>query len=205
MLIDITRTIGLDTIDYPGDPETELEAVAMVVDQGYMLSKISASLHLGTHIDAPAHFIANGPSIDQIPLERFVLTAHVVQVDTIDSIGPKALDELQIMEGDAVLFKTLNGDLQREHYIEHHAYVSMETAELLLAQGAALVGIDYLSIERGHDEDFPVHRLLSTFNVLILEDIDLRNVRPGRYTLHCLPLKIGGAEASPCRAVLITL
>ncbi|MCC7478214.1 cyclase family protein [bacterium] len=205
MLIDITRSIGVDTVDYPGDPATELEAVAMVAVQGYMLSRISASLHLGTHIDAPAHFVADGPAIHEIPLERFILSAHVVEVETIDAISPRAVEQLQILEGDAVLFKTLNGELQRESYVEHHAYVSLETAQYLLEQGAALVGIDYVSIERGYDEDFPVHKLLSRYNVLILEDLDLRQVKPGRYTLHCLPLKIGGAEAAPCRAVLMTL
>lgn len=191
-------------MDYPGDPPTILEAVAMVADQGYMLSTIRASLHLGTHIDAPAHFLLEGLTIDQVPIERFHVSAFVIESPSLNAIHSVELDEVLILPGDAVLFKTMNGELQREHFVEHHAYISMELAAILVAKGVSMIGIDYPSVERADDDDWPVHKLLCAAGVLILEDLDLRNVNPGTYTLHCSPLRIGGAEAAPCRAVLET-
>lgn len=66
-----------------------------------------------------------------------------------------------------------------------------------------LVGIDYLSIDRYGDEDYPAHRALLEANVLILEGADLADVAPGPYTLVALPLKIAGADGSPVRAILL--
>ena len=72
----------------------------------------------------------------------------------------------------------------------------------LLARGVRLVGIDYLSIEEFHSNDYPVHHLLLEAGVVIVEGLDLRRVTPGDYDLWCLPLKVVGADGAPCRAVL---
>ena len=65
-----------------------------------------------------------------------------------------------------------------------------------------LVGIDYLSIERFHSPGHPVHMILLGAGVVIVEGLDLRSVRPGRYTMCCAPLNVVGAEGAPARVFL---
>ena len=86
---------------------------------------------------------------------------------------------------------------------EDGVYLSPAAAELCVRAGARLVGIDYLTVDRYGDEDFPAHRTLLSAGLLVLENINLRDVPAGRYTLVCLPLRLGGAEGAPARAVLL--
>ena len=86
----------------------------------------------------------------------------------------------------------------REDFIS----LSVQAAQICVARGVRLVGIDYLSVDKYGDDSLPVHRTLLESDILILEGIDLAAVPCGRYTLICLPLRIEGAEASPVRAVL---
>jgi arylformamidase len=78
-----------------------------------------------------------------------------------------------------------------------------EAAEYCVEKGVKLVGIDYITIEKHGDDEFPSHKTILGNDIFILEGINLAEVPPGRYTLFCLPLKINGAEASPVRAILV--
>jgi len=206
MLIDITRTIGLDTLVYPGDNGPVLErAYSMAVGDCCNASRLEFSAHCGTHLDAPSHFTRDGQTIDELPLERFRLAAHVVDTGAAESITPGHIGDLQIDRGSAVLFKTSNGNLPRDKFVAKFVCLTAPAAQALIDSGVSMVGIDYLSIEGEDDPAAPIHQLLLGAGVLILEDIDLRDVTPGRYTLTCYPLRLYQTEASPCRAVLETL
>jgi arylformamidase len=206
MLYDITRTIGLDTLAYPGDAEAELRRVARCsAGDGYNLTALQLSCHSGTHLDAPWHFIDGGAKLDELPPARFMLRAYVVDAGQGYTMGPELVAGLALQPGEAVLFKTRNANLPR---VCHHAQiVGLEEAlaQRLVELQAGLVGIDYLSIELGQDGRYPVHEILLTSGALILEDADLRAVPPGVYKLYCLPLKLHQTEAAPCRALLETL
>jgi arylformamidase len=78
----------------------------------------------------------------------------------------------------------------------------MDGARFLVERGIMLVGIDYLSIAP-FDQPLPTHEIFLRSGVIILEGLDLSEVPQGRYTLHCLPLKIIGVDGSPARAYLI--
>lgn len=170
------------------------------------VSWLETSLHFGTHLDAPAHFYRDGSNIDQLSFDRLILPAVVHQVTGVDRIGPQHLAD-QDFRGRAVLFKTDNSArrlMARPEFAAQFADLSPAGAEELINRGAALVGIDYLSIETEADPSFPVHGLLCRSGVPILEGLVLEKVPAGRnYTLVCLPLPIAGAEACPVRPVLI--
>jgi arylformamidase len=203
-LIDISRAIRSGAPIYPGDPPVRLARVAAIgPDCPYQLSTLSGSAHLLTHIDAPAHFVAGGATIDQIPLERFLGPALVVEVAG-DAIGPADLPPAADLRGVGLLFKTRHsaGPLPAA-FDERHVHLVPAAARALAAAGVNLVGIDYLDLERPGDPAYPVHRILLEAGVLILEGLDLSAAAPGRYTLAALPLKLAGAEAAPCRAVLL--
>ncbi len=200
-MIDITRTLGLDTVNFPGD--TDFLASPAFSD-GCTLSELVMSSHSGTHIDAPLHFFGMRESIDEVPVERFILDCDVIAIESPVAVTMAELDDYPIEpgKGQAILFKTKNSDLSRERFYEDFVYIEADVARWLLEMGVSLVGIDYLSVERYGDADFPVHRTLLGAGALILEDVDLRAVEPGRYRLVCLPIKVHRADGAPCRAIL---
>lgn len=199
MIIDITRTLGLDTVSFPDDVDfSTLHTRA----SGYALSRLVMSSHSGTHIDAPLHFFEGRESLDEVPVERFFLDADVIEIESQAAVTVSELDGYPVEPGQAVLFKTRNSDLPRERFHENFVYIESGAARWLVDKGVSLVGIDYVSVERYDDMDFPVHLTLLGAGALILEDIDLRSVEPGRYRLTCLPIKTVRADGAPCRAVL---
>jgi arylformamidase len=206
-IFDISILLGKEGICYPGDAPFSREMVSSI-EKGaaYTLSNLSLSSHAGTHIDAPAHFLKGGKTIDQYPAKDFVFFAHVVEIKDKESIEPKSLQNLEINSGDALLFKTFNsisGLSDSGLFSEKFVYMSEEAAQRCVDLKVGLVGIDYLSIDQYSDDDAPVHRILLENNILILENINLREVPEAEYTLFCPPLKIRDAEASPVRALLL--
>ncbi len=200
-LLDISRTISPDMVTYPGDP-------AIVTDYHikgpFQLTSLEGfTVHTGTHLDAPRHIRADGASLDQFPLERFLLPAVVVEVpDVVDIVDVEHLPESA--KHHAVLFKTRNSVLpDTGPFVEDHAYISAAAAEALAAQDISLVGFDYLSVDRHGDSDFPAHRSLLEADKLILEGLQFRDVGAGYYWLLAAPLRIAGADGSPVRAVLM--
>ena len=193
-------------MDYPGDPPYQREVVS-ALDTGspFELSRLTLSSHSGTHLDAPAHFIRGGKSIAEYRVEDFILPALVLNIEDPEAVRPAELELADLPAGAAVLFKTNNSrsGLARSGRLEKRwVYLSEEAASRLQAKQVALVGIDYVSIERFEAPGSPIHRQLLKAGILILEGINLAAVPPGRYTLICPPLKIQ-AEAAPTRAILL--
>jgi arylformamidase len=206
-IYDISILLGKEDVCYPGDAPFSREIVSSI-QQGaaYVLSNVALSSHVGTHIDAPAHFLKGGKTVDQYAAKEFVFFAHVVEIKDKESIEPKGLQNLVINSGDALLFKTMNsmsGLSTNGSFSEKFVYMSEEAAYRCVDLKVGLVGIDYLSVDRYSDDDAPAHRILLENDILILENINLREVPEGEYTLFCPPLKIKDAEASPVRAMLL--
>jgi arylformamidase len=208
MLIDITWPIAVDALVHPDDlPAARLTRLSsMAAGAEYNLTRMDITLHTGTHLDAPRHFIADGAAIDELPVERFCVACQVIDLGDAPSVQPEHLRGLSVSHGEAVLFKTRNALLARERMAESWVYISKAAAQHCAVLGLGIVGLDYIEVESPDDaEHFPVHLTLLGAGVLLLENLDLRAVRPGRYRLMCLPIKVTGAEGAPCRAVLETI
>ncbi len=203
---DISALLG-EVAAYPGDREYTCEWTSRIEEgDGCNVSALALCAHAGTHLDAPFHLQRTAKTLDAYPLQRFITPAQVVPVKEADSIQPSALQDLEIKRGDALLFKTGNstrGLLRKADFKERFVYLSLEAAQLCVALGVGLVGIDYLSVDRYGEDALPAHHCLLENDVLILEGIDLQGVPHGRYLLLCLPLRMKGCEASPTRAVLM--
>jgi arylformamidase len=201
-IFDITRTIGKDTIDYPGDTEFCItDETSINKGDDWNLSKIIMTTHYGTHIDLPLHKYKHGKNLDDIPLSDFELECEVIEIKDKEKIALKqVLNKYQPKNG-AVFFKTNNSNLNRRKFSKKYVYIEPNTAEYLVNKEIKLVGIDYLSPDP-IDSDFPVHKILLSNNVLILEDVFLKNVNVGRYRLFYLPLKIKFGNGVPVRAIL---
>ncbi|HWQ19651.1 MAG TPA: cyclase family protein [Methanotrichaceae archaeon] len=203
---DISVLLGESNTNYPGDtPYSRSLDTSIKEGASYSLSTLVMSAHAGTHIDAPAHFIENGMTIDLYPPSRFILKAAVIPIKDSQSIKPGEIQGLEMEKGEAILFQTRNsksGLSRSGRFCKDYVYLTEEASEICISSGASMVGIDYASIERYESKGDPVHHRLLENDVLILEGLDLGHVPPGRYNLYCLPLLIKGGEASPVRAIL---
>ncbi len=200
--IDISRTISPGALVYPGDPPILAHSFCTIgPDCPYNLTQLGWTTHILTHIDAPRHFLANGPSLDDLPLRRFMGMSRVIEVEG-DAVLPQHIPPG--VEGMNLLFKTRNSERWNPHEFDaSHVYISREAAETMVESRVNLAGIDYLSVDRAADAEYPAHHSLLGGNVLILEGIDLSHVEPGAYHLLALPLRIERGDGSPVRAVLL--
>lgn len=202
--IDISRTISADALVYPGRNSIRINPTSRPTADGFCnTTQIEGwTTHLLTHVDLPLHFVAGGASLDEVPLDRFIGRALVVEIED-DAVMADHVHALGDVRGWNVLFKTRNSsDYSGNSFNENHVYVTRTAAELLVEKGVNMVGIDYLSVDRYGDHRYPTHRTLLGANILILEGIDLSQVEPGPYILSALPLKIAKGDGSPVRAVL---
>ncbi len=155
-------------------------------------------------MDAPLHFIRQGLGIDKMPLDTTVGRARVIEIHDSESIKPEELYQYRIRSGERILFKTRNSlrVWQTDTFIEDFVSISKEAARFLVEHKVRVIGVDYLSVggfKRGGTE---THRALLKGGVWIIEGLDLSRVKPGKYDLICLPLKLDQGDGAPARAIL---
>lgn len=195
-IIDITRPLVKDMLVYPGD----LIPSFCQADHGrYLISDLHLSSHTGTHIDAPAHYLKSGDTIDTIPLGNLVGRCRV-----IDVTGAGTLIRAQHLEGRCdgarrILLKT--GFSGKTDFIEDYPSLAPDAASFLAENGTECVGIDSPSIE-SFACDGSVHRRLLGVGCLIIELLDLTGVPEGDYDMVALPLRLSGLDGSPARVIL---
>jgi len=200
---DISLTLSADTVGWLGAPPFELlERRRMRQGDPNNASALRMSVHAGTHIDAPFHFVPDGATIEALSPEIFIGPALVQAVEADRYITEAHVDALDLQGETRVLFKTRNSQLLKGATFDpDFVAFSVEAAQALVGRGIKLVGLDYLSVAHA-DEQIPVHRAFLDHGVVLLEGIDLSEVAPGRYELMCLPIRLRGADGAPCRAVL---
>ena len=200
---DISLNLSTDTVRWVVAPPLEVhERRRISRGDEVNASALTVSVHAGTHVDAPLHFVPGGVSIDAVPLERFVGPAVVHQVDADRFITEAHVKAIALDGARRVLFKTRNSELlKRREYDPNFVAFSVEAARALVARRVELVGLDYLSVAHA-DQQAPVHRAFLDHGVVLLEGVDLSEVAPGRYELICFPLRLRGLDGAPCRAVL---
>jgi len=205
---DISLTITPSLPVWPGDPSIVLERISKMEDGEHNnVSQMASSVHIGTHVDAPYHFIADGKTIETLPLDVLIGPAQVVEIpESCDLITAEELKMAGIEAGmERVLLKTRNNAYWTQPglpFQRDFVAISPDGAQYLVARGVRLVGIDYFSIAPFGDS-VPTHRILLGASVIALEGVNLSEVPAGKYTLYCLPLKLGGSDGAPARAVLI--
>lgn len=203
-ILDISTPISAETIIWPGTPQVKLEPFYSILGGDPVNDTLlSCSLHTGTHIDAPSHWIHGGRTIDQIGLEILLGEALVVQVDT-DLVDVCALKRVCPPGVKRLIIKTRNSFITTQKFQPNFVGITEEASAWLAAQDVCLVGIDYLSVQRPNDSP-NVHLNLLRQDVIILEGLRLSNIVPGKYLLICLPIRVIGVEASLARAVLVPL
>jgi arylformamidase len=205
-IIDVTVPLSADVPVYPGDTRFQMEFTHRIGDgQPYNATRLTLGTHSGTHVDAPYHFLADGRTVDQLPLEILIGKARVAFVAARDKIERDDLEALNLRDDIRVLLKTrMSGQLRVAEFQEDFVYLTPDAATYLVQAGIKLVGIDYLSVEKFQSRDFAAHHALLGAGVVVVEGLDLSAAEPGEYDMTCLPLRIAGADGSPARVVLRT-
>lgn len=205
-IYDITLGVSPNLPVWPGDPPIVLERVSKIEEgKNSNVSHYAASVHAGTHLDAPSHFIQDGVGIDAIPLEAMIGRAYVIDLSDSDLLDADTFESAGIPpRTKRLLIKTRNSELwERGETKFHKDFVAVDPsgAEWLARKGVQLVGVDYLSVAPFKRSREP-HTILLGAGIVVLEGINLSEVRQGRYNLYCLPMKLVGSDGAPARAIL---
>ncbi len=189
-LIDITRTIQ-DAPIYPGSEPFSLTPLTVINDtEDFNITILHSDSHIGTHMDAPRHALANGITIDQTDLTLYYGPCRVLTVPEQTMLTADHLQQ-HLYNCTRLLLRTGG-----------HSYLTEDAARILTESQLCLLGTDGLSAAPPDNESL-IHRVLLNHNIALLENLDLSNAPDGDYTLCAFPLKIAEGDGSPVRAVLI--
>lgn len=180
-MIDITRDL-LTTPPYPGDQGPSLHWVCRMPEDAYNASRLECSVHAGTHMDAPLHFLPGGADIASLSLDALMGDCLVLDADQLTACHAGDVPPRLLLRGTPAL--------------------SGPRLAHLLSLSPVLVGTDTASVGSCEDEH-TAHLALFAQDVVIVENLDLSAVPDGLYKLVVLPVKLCGAEAAPCRAMLL--
>ncbi len=207
-IIDISTPVVAGGLVYPGNPAIEISPQQSIAKGASAnVSSILFGSHTGTHVDAAKHFFDDGETVDQLPLDKLIGRATVLEfAEDVMQIGAKELDGQPLKGARRVLLKTRNSALlEQAEFARNYTFLAPDGAELLAEQGVELVGIDYLSIEQFHSGHHRTHRTLLERRIVIVEGLQLGGVAPGVYDFICLPLRLAGIDGAPARAVLLEI
>lgn len=192
MMIDITQEIFSCKV-YPGDPMPSMKQLQSL-EKGDVcnLTAFSMCAHNGTHVDAPAHFIPDGKTIDKMGLEPFVGDCFVARCEG-NVAGEDAADIMERARAVGASDRIL---------IAGKATVTAEAALVFARSGIKLLGNESQTVG---PEDAPreVHLILLGAGIVLLEGIVLKDIAEGKYLLSAAPLNLAGCEGAPCRAYLM--
>lgn len=204
--LDVSVPVYPGMVHWPGDPAFTFDWFLRLGKNGAPcnVSQLSLGTHTGTHMDAPLHFIRNGKTIDQMPLEATLGPARILPIRDRESIKPEELKPFRIRKGERLLFKARNSrrSWKKRQFDEDFVFISKEGAAYLAEKGVLTVGVDYLSVGGFRKDGVETHRALLGAGIWVIEGLNLAKAKPGRCELICLPLKVLGAEGAPARAVI---
>lgn len=207
-IYDISVSISTNTPVWPGDPKVSLERVSKICEgAAFNVSRFTMSAHSGTHVDAPNHIFGDDAlTVDKLDLKTLTGRVYVLNLPDVDMITAPVLQDAEIPPRTRrILFKTRNSNSWTETggaFHEDFVAVSKDGAQYLVDKGVKLVGVDYLSVAP-YEDAISTHEILLGAGIVIVEGLNLSEVSQGRYTLHCLPLKLDGSDGAPARAILI--
>jgi arylformamidase len=190
---------------WPDNPPVRIERM-LDMDQGAVcnVSTISMGSHTGTHMDAPLHFVRGGIGLDRMPLEATMGPARVIEIKDRTSIKLRHLAPHKLRRGERLLLKTSNSSRcwKTDEFVKEFVYISGEAAAHIAESGVMTVGVDYLSVGGFFHDGVETHQHLLGAGIWIIEGLNLSKIKPGKYDLLCLPLKILNGDGAPARALL---
>ena len=203
---DLSQRIEEGMTIFPGDPVPRFEPAAGAISP-WRVTALHLGSHSGTHIDAPSHFLPDGKTIDQYPLERFMVAGIILPFTGLSDDQSIQADFIQkglkgVPKGGAVLIRTGWDQFWNTDRYLRHPYLSPEAAEQIAEAGPGLVGIDALNVDSTVQGTNHAHRILLGNDILIVENLTrLEQLQPGvLFQFSFLPIFSAGWDGSPVRA-----
>jgi arylformamidase len=139
-----------------------------------------------------------------MPIEATVVPCRVLEIKDKEAVKVEEIEGQRIRAGERILFKTPNSrrSWKSDAFDENFVYISKEAAAFLARAKVMTVGVDYLSVGGFHKDGVETHQALLGAGIWVIEGLNLAKVKPGRYELACLPLKVLQSDGAPARAVL---
>ena len=198
---DLTHTVRTGMPVYPGTEPPTVTPAATLARDGYRETAVSLWSHVGTHMDAPAHLLAEGTTLDRLPPERFMGPAALLDCRGQERVTPETAETLPLSELRFVILRT--GWEERfgaPSYFAGYPRLTPEAAQRLAAAGLYGVGIDAPSVDPV-GVPLTIHRILLGAGLVILENLRGLDALPARFELLALPLRIGDADGAPARVL----
>jgi kynurenine formamidase len=216
-IVDLSRPVEAEMPHARSIPSARLTEVRSLAEHGIRCLEITLPTHIGTHLDAPSHYLENGHPVDAVKPEQLIGRAHCVEVlrsggepvTARDLASALAQRDARLAPGDALLVRTGWDEHYGEpDYLDKHAYLGADAAQWAVDQGVRLVGVDTITPEypvglRGPDYEPQAHTTLLGNGVLIVENLLLRAVAHRSMTLFLGALKITAGDGAPARALAV--
>ncbi|MDX8340910.1 cyclase family protein [Draconibacterium sp. IB214405] len=207
MIYDLSHLLNNDSPVFPGDVDPVFKQIATIEANGYSETRFHIHSHLGTHIDAPAHMLKNGKTLDEMDVSDFYGKAIIIKVDSGKKLIEKEIidsNEKELEDTAFVLFKTgwskFWGD---KNYFEGFPCLSADALQYLLQFNLKGIGFDTISADPVESTDYSNHYAIFNKGLIIIENLIFPNeleATSGEFS--CFPLPYEKADGSPVRAVL---
>ena len=210
-IVDLSYAVSSEMLVYPRNERPSYQWIGRVNSEGYNLTRMTMLVHTGTHVDAPKHFLDNVPCIDEIGLGRFFGTCRLFRCGDVPSSREITLAEVQssgfdLREGDIFVLATgIEALAEKKEYNTLYPFPSKDLVQWLIAKKIRAYMTDATSLDSIDAEGSPNHHLILGAGIPIVENLcNLKELPTDRPFVICaLPLKLGGREGAPCRAVAL--
>lgn len=200
-LIDLTQPWTTPMPTYPGDPQFQASSHATWADDGYRLTRYELHSHLGTHLDAPSHLLANGKTLADFPLTYFTGRAYVAPFPTTTVAEWKRAHAEAIQAADILLIHSgWSSQYGQDDYYQAFPVLPLELTAWLATQHLQIIGIDAPSFDAFSADRFINHELLLGADTLLLENVCHLEDLPPWCECDAFPFPFA-SDGSPVRAV----
>lgn len=200
LFIDLTMPIAEGMPFNPDHFPPDVTPYARIETHGWSASKLVLDSHLGTHMDAPSHFVAGGRTLDQIPLDVLIGPAQIVHLGQVGEREALTPAHFPPISQPRLLIHTGWSEraLGTPAYFDRYPYLTPEAAIYLADRGVRLVGLDCPSVDYDPGE---THVALLSRGTVIIENLVHLDRLSADCALFALPLPIKGGDGCPLRAV----
>ena len=207
-ILDLSHKIEDGMPIYPGTPKVNITSLASVEKDGFAVKNLHLSSHIGTHMDAPAHMIESGKTLDQFLLSKFSGSACIIPFSNDDIDGQDKQEYLSqfediIKECDFIILHTKWSEKWgTEEYFSNFPALDGKSAEYLASFYLSGIGIDTISIDVYNSQNYEAHHALLNSEMVIIENLCyLDQIRSQRFKFSAFPLLITDSDGSPVRAM----
>jgi len=208
-IIDLTHLLHNDISIYPGTEKPAINQIYSISEDGFAETRLNLLSHHGTHMDAPAHMILNGRTLDRFEIEQFYGKAICINCTNVEN----ATIDLSVIEpfADAIgqadfvlLYSGWSEKWGTDAYFADFPVLSLDACKWLSQFDLKGIGLDNISLDKLNSANFENHRIILGKGMVIIENLtNLQQIGKELFTFVCLPLKYINADGAPVRAMAI--